>query len=543
VNWEPTPNVRRLRLADTWRLLDKNHDNNITLDELINAAPKLGLTKTQATNMFANIDKDESGAIDRKEFDERFKGAMVAVELTTPVERLWAYFVEPRRPAGFYTPIDPKKTNMQDPWVSLFTSFTPHHVHFLVLRISVMVVEAFVLAGMRGSSQSLFLTIFTFIVMGFILWSPPAILLAQSRADTIDVMGKFLMYGIYSTTFPNWLTAASAAQTMTVVNGVILVHSMFTQLEPILRFALISLTGICFVGSTPTSSGNDGEKEKAELTSLCGLLSTEEAVALLWQRLSAQTVSAGSVPEPFYRALKDMASRNEKGSNVAASKDGTFDTVLFDEGLLSLGLRGMNSAVAVVLLQQVSTNGNLMSVVELYDLLNQSKYSTDGRLSRFERASRALSIDEDCSAAAVSSKQQGGLSRSSSNAKIRNPTLGRGLSRSSSTAKNRNPTLGRISRDSRDLKSSQAPRNKNSSPLLTRPIRLGSSDVKTKETDSSSTSDSLTSDSSSKKEAGMSRQPSKENTREHGPLARQLPGSSLNSDAESVLPDLNVEMV
>jgi len=278
VNWEPIPNVRRLRLADTWRLLDKNHDSNITLGELTNAAPKLGLTKAQAVDMFANI-------------DEGFKGAMVAVELTTPVEKLWAYFVEPRRPAGFYTPIDPEKTSMSDPWVSLFTSFTPHHVFFLVLRITVMFVEAFILAGMRGSSQSFFLTIFTFIVMGFILWNPPAILLAQSRADTIDALGKFLIYSIYSMTFPNWLTAAYAAQAMTAVNGVILLHSLFTQLEPNLRWIWFTLIGFCALGSAQTTTGNDGEEEKLAL--IC-LTSTEEAVALLWHRLSAQTIAVGS---------------------------------------------------------------------------------------------------------------------------------------------------------------------------------------------------------------------------------------------------------
>mmetsp|Transcript_5948 Transcript_5948/g.11132 ORF Transcript_5948/g.11132 Transcript_5948/m.11132 type:complete len:225 (+) Transcript_5948:457-1131(+) len=151
----------------------------------------------------------------------------------------------------------------------------------------------------------------------------------------------------------------------------------------------------------------------------------------------------------------------------------------------------------------------------------------------FERVSRASSIDEDWSASVLNSKQQDGLSRPSSNIKTRNPTH------------------GRSSRDSRDFHK-LASRNKNSSPLHTRPIRAGLSDVKTKETGSSSTSDSLTSDSSSKKQAVLSRQPSKENTQErapcklgneNGPLARQISGSDLNSDAELGEPGHDVEMV
>jgi len=447
VKWEPAPNVRRLRLADTWRLLDKNNDNDITLDELIDASPKLGLTATQATVMFEELDENKSGSIDWKEFNDGFKGALVAAELTTPVERFWAYFVQPRRPAGHYTALDPEKTNMQDPWVSVFTSFTPFHVHFLVLRLTVMLLEAFILAEMSGKSQGLALMISAFISMSLILWSPPAILLAQSRADTIDAIGKFLTFGIYSTIFPKWMTTGTAAQAMTVVNGAMLVHSIFTQLEPIFRFIFFYLLNTAIMQAKP---GTDKEEENSALTSLSGSLSTKEAVSLVWQRLSAQTSAAGSIPEPFYQALEDMQEQNEE--NAAFTKAVTFDAILFGKGLAPLGLSEMNSAVATVLLQQVSTNGNLLSNAELCTLVSQPKYSSEGCITPQEEAndpeeqptvtklygqkhvqeeaertfprpldskSRGTTMSEESFAGIFSPKERAGLSRPSSNAKTR----------------------------------------------------------------------------------------------------------------------------
>jgi hypothetical protein len=437
VKWEPAPNVRRLRLADTWRLLDKNNDNDITLDELIDASPKLGLTATQATVMFEELDENKSGSIDWKEFNDGFKGALVAAELTTPVERFWAYFVQPRRPAGHYTALDPEKTNMRDPWVSVFTSFTPFHVHFLVLRLTVMLLEAFILTEMSGKSQGLALMISAFISMSLVLWSPPATLLAQSRADSIDAIGKFLTFGIYSTIFPKWMTTGTAAQAMTVVNGVMLLHSIFTQLEPIFRFVLFYLLNTAIMqakpgtdgeeensaltslsGSLKTKPGTDREEENSALTSLSGSLSTKDAVSLVWQRLSAQTSAAGSIPEPFYQALKDMKERNEK--NAAFTKAVIFDAVLFGEGLAPLDLSEMNSAVAAVLLQQVSTNGNLLSNAELCTLVTQPKYSSEGRVTPLEKCkSRDTIMSKDSFAGISSSKERAELPRSSSNAKTK----------------------------------------------------------------------------------------------------------------------------
>lgn len=82
---EHVSQLRRLRLADTpttFHLLDKNNDNEISLDELVGAAPTLGLTELEATELFAKIDKDKSGRIDWKEFNDGFKEAF-AVDLSS----------------------------------------------------------------------------------------------------------------------------------------------------------------------------------------------------------------------------------------------------------------------------------------------------------------------------------------------------------------------------------------------------------------------------------------------------------------------------
>mmetsp|Transcript_41756 Transcript_41756/g.71010 ORF Transcript_41756/g.71010 Transcript_41756/m.71010 type:complete len:213 (-) Transcript_41756:378-1016(-) len=50
-HWEPAANVRRLR-SGKFDLLDLNNDNQITLDELVKGAPRLGLTVLQATILF-----------------------------------------------------------------------------------------------------------------------------------------------------------------------------------------------------------------------------------------------------------------------------------------------------------------------------------------------------------------------------------------------------------------------------------------------------------------------------------------------------------
>jgi len=377
-------------------MLDKNKDNSITIDELVDAAPRLGLTEKQAKEVFAEVDENNSGSIDKDEFKRGFGGALVAAELTTPIERAWAYFVEPRRPAGIWSPLDPEKTSLEDPWISLYTSFTPTHVHFLAIRIVAMMVEAFVLGGMHGWTQGVVLTTFHFFVMGFTLWNPSGILLAQSRADSIDAVGKFLTFGIYSFSFTERITAGYAAQAMTVVNVLVLVHSLFTQLEPILRAAVLALFACCCItASAQATTTDDADKAKNAVVSLKDLPSTEEGVALLWHRLRAKTISEVKVPEAFYQALKDVHDLTIQAGNNVGMTDDTKYEALFEECLASLNLKEMTSPVAMVLLQQMSVRKKLMSASELADVLKESKYSADGRLSRAERASRSLSIDDE----------------------------------------------------------------------------------------------------------------------------------------------------
>mmetsp|Transcript_4386 Transcript_4386/g.8285 ORF Transcript_4386/g.8285 Transcript_4386/m.8285 type:complete len:111 (-) Transcript_4386:401-733(-) len=90
------------------------------------------------------------------------------------MERLWGFFVEPRRSAGEYTAIDPQTTDIENPWVALFTDYSPSQVHFLSLNVVIMVVEAFAFAALRGWQQGVFLSLFSFAVAVAVIVNPPS---------------------------------------------------------------------------------------------------------------------------------------------------------------------------------------------------------------------------------------------------------------------------------------------------------------------------------------------------------------------------------
>mmetsp|Transcript_59817 Transcript_59817/g.120053 ORF Transcript_59817/g.120053 Transcript_59817/m.120053 type:complete len:391 (+) Transcript_59817:508-1680(+) len=277
------------------------------------------------------------------------------------MERLWGFFVEPRRSAGEYTAIDPQTTDIENPWVALFTDYSPSQVHFLSLNVVIMVVEAFAFAAMRGWQQGVFLSLFSFVVTVAVVVSPPSVLLAQSRADTIDAFGRFLTFAIYSLVFPNWLNPDDAAQAMIVVNGVMLLHSILTQLEPVVELALVMVGGVgMFLGLS---------------TSLSGFATTEEAVALVWQRLQTHHCTEGSIPSDFYEGLKKIAGASSGSTIPKRSQEDT--------------------KVGRIVLNQAAFD-NMLAPLNLNQMLNEPKYSSDGRLSRFSRTvSRSLSLDSN----------------------------------------------------------------------------------------------------------------------------------------------------
>mmetsp|Transcript_50024 Transcript_50024/g.100697 ORF Transcript_50024/g.100697 Transcript_50024/m.100697 type:complete len:239 (+) Transcript_50024:1-717(+) len=119
---------------------------------------------------------------------------------------------------------------------------------------------------------------------------------------------------------------------------------------------------------------------------------TEEAVALLWQRLREHVFLHETVPEDFYTALRItfIHSKLQKGKGIRPVPPNfsqhpnqvEFDESalsLFDVGLKPLHLKGVNKQVINAVLQEVSPNGTLMSTSELLQLMKEPKqeYSVD----------------------------------------------------------------------------------------------------------------------------------------------------------------------
>jgi len=126
------------------------------------------------------------------------------------------------------------------------------------------------------------------------------------------------------------------------------------------------------------------------------LTTPEEAAALVWARLKAHVNSENSFPASFYKALMEswIASCKEPAIGEVKEGDGaSLDESLFEDSILPLGLKDMTSSIAkILLLQATAATGKLMTETELLQLIKEPKYSADGRISRLERASRALSI-------------------------------------------------------------------------------------------------------------------------------------------------------
>jgi len=190
------------------------------------------------------------------------------------------------------------------------------------------------------------------------------------------------------------------------VSAIMLIHAIFTALEPVVKaatFAFGALLVSLGLAKSPTpiplsqqggqgSASKEIEDKEQGVTNLGELPSTEEAVAFLWQKLAAHVKSEGSFPATLFQALINAAAEDEKRG---PRDEFVIDESEFDEGLALLGLKGVTAQIAGALLLQAThtSSGKLMTVAELLDVLNEPKYSSDGKLSRLERASRSLSID------------------------------------------------------------------------------------------------------------------------------------------------------
>jgi len=303
---------------------------------------------------------------------------------------------------------------------------------------------------------------------------------------------------------------------MIVVNGVMLLHSILTQLEPVVELALVMVGGVgMFLGISTSSTkecaaeeDKEGEEDeqgkKPEITSLSGFATTEEAVALVWQCLQTHHRTEGSIPPDFYQGLKKIAGASSGSTNLKSSQEDTkvslieLDQAAFDSMLAPLKLDGMTVAVAEMFVNQASSaTGELVTVAYLNQMLN------DGRLSRLDRASRSLSIDTE------TSKVLGHPSHLK-------PKLSRDLSRSLSTDTETSEVLNRPShlksKSSRAL-SRSASINTETSKVLDRPSQL-----KFKPSRASSRSVSIDTEVTSKPGHALSSPPSNsKKTKKKGP--------------------------
>jgi len=131
------------------------------------------------------------------------------------------------------------------------------------------------------------------------------------------------------------------------------------------------------------------------LTNLGELPSTEEAVAIVWQRFREH----GSNPATLYQALLNTAAAEKE--KRCSRDEFVFDEMEFDEALAPLRLKGMTAQIAGVLLLQVTH----MTFVEGLKVLNEPNsvpdFFSEGELALLERArspscaSRSPSIDEE----------------------------------------------------------------------------------------------------------------------------------------------------
>ena len=326
--WFSEPNVIRLQKV-TWKMLDRNGDAAVTLDEFLLMAPKLRFTEEQATRVFAEVDTDGKGGIDEAEFDKAFKDERVTYEKARWHEKVLALVHHPRRSAGEYRPIDPEDTCMDDdPWIALFPDYLPFHIHFLAIGLAFTVVEAFVLGAMEGLAQASMLTALSFVMMAAVLWSPPSTLLAQTRMDTIDALGAFLTYGLHLATMREWLSPSGGAQSMLFVSGFLVVHGFMTLLDPLLEDCPNIIMCLCLTCMfwRKKKSADDGDEAVDDLSAL-------PVGASPHRILSNGKASFDSEAPPEYSRKLSNGSINGGTASISRSQSSTVSTNVTGEHL------------------------------------------------------------------------------------------------------------------------------------------------------------------------------------------------------------------
>jgi len=206
--------------------------------------------------------------------------------------------------------------------------------------------------------------------------------------------------------------------------------------------------------------------KESEVTNLGELPSTEEAMALVWQRFREHVKSEGSFPATVYQALIDTAAENEKRGS---QEEFSFDKFKFDEALVPLRLKGMTARIAAVLLIQATRKSarELMTVAELLKVLNEPKpepfFSSGGELSLLEGArspsrapSHLLGNDEELPPAKLKLPETVQTPSGIRNSRLH---LGPPLSKEQALTRAKSSTTRATSMGNRDLKSNRSKEN------------------------------------------------------------------------------------
>lgn len=146
VEWNPAMNVAQMKL---FNVIDADGDGNLSLDEMLAARRKLGLTERQARHLFAELDLDGNGTVSAEEFREFYKDKKITFAHTTCFEGLVAMLFTPRRRMGKWVPIKDAEAGSQR-FAQFFAKFTPMQTSYYFMNMTRQVFEALLLNGAQS---------------------------------------------------------------------------------------------------------------------------------------------------------------------------------------------------------------------------------------------------------------------------------------------------------------------------------------------------------------------------------------------------------